>query len=131
MTFFFVFFFVFCFFFNAIIEIVTLRLCGWCMLGVLLLTAVTCLGHECRDLLSRCNGMHAQTRSQFILSSKRVLGNGVRNHVNSKTKIPSTRGSKEVRTHDTASGRTVSPTHYQLSYCGPHFPIEAVDKEED
>ena len=32
----------------------------------------------------------AQTRSQFILSSERVLENGVRTHINSKGKIPST-----------------------------------------
>ena len=43
---------------------------------------------------------------------KEFLGNGVRNHVNSKAKIPSTGGSEEVQTHDAASCRTASPTHY-------------------
>ena len=33
------------------IEVVTFRLHGWCMLGVFLLLAFTCLGHECQDLL--------------------------------------------------------------------------------
>ena len=47
--------------FNPTIEIVTFRLCGWCMLGVFLLPAFTCLGHECQDLLSLCNGMHVCT----------------------------------------------------------------------
>ena len=28
------------------------------MLGVFLLLAFTCLGHECQDLLSPCHGMH-------------------------------------------------------------------------
>ena len=28
------------------------------MLGVLLLPAYTCLGHECQDLLSPCDGMY-------------------------------------------------------------------------
>ena len=34
---------------------------GWCMLGVFLLPAFTRLGHECQDLLSPYNGMHACT----------------------------------------------------------------------
>ena len=50
---------------------------------------------------------------------KEFWGNGVRNHVNSKGKIPSTGGSEEVQTHYAASGRTASPTHYQLSYSDP------------
>ena len=37
-------------------------------------------------------------------------GNGVRNHVNSKGKIPSTGGSEEGRTHNTAS-RTTANQH--------------------
>ena len=63
--------------------------------------------------------MCAQTRPWFILSSKRVLGNGVRTHVNSNGKIPSTGGSEEGRTPDAASRRTASPTHYWLSYSDP------------
>ena len=31
------------------------------MLGVFLLPAFTCLGHECQGLLSLCDGMHACT----------------------------------------------------------------------
>ena len=34
-------------------------------------------------------------------------------------KIPSTGGSQEVQNHDTASRRTASPTHYQLSNSSP------------
>ena len=63
--------------------------------------------------------MCAQTRPRFILSSKRVLGNEVRTHVNSKGKTPSSRGSEEGQTWDAASCRTVSPTHYQLSFSSP------------
>ena len=59
--------------------------------------------------------MCAQSRPQFMLSSIRVLGNGVRTHVNSKGKIPSTRDSEEGGTHDAASCRTMNPTHYKLS----------------
>ena len=60
------------------------------MLGVLLLLAFTRLGHECQDLLSLCDGMHVCTDSRFMLLPERVLGNGVRTHVNSKGKILST-----------------------------------------
>ena len=42
---------------------------------------------------------------------KKFLGNGVRTHVNSKGKIPSTGGSEEGHTRDAAL-RTTSPTHY-------------------
>ena len=48
-------------FFNPTIEVVTFCLHGWCMLGVLLLLAFTHLGHEHRDLLSLCDGMHVST----------------------------------------------------------------------
>ena len=59
-------------FFNPTM-VVTLRLRGWC------------IGHKCQDLLSLCDGMHVCTaRPLFILSSKIVIGNGVRTHVNSK-----------------------------------------------
>ena len=44
--------------FNPSIEVVPFRLCGWCMLGVFLLPAFTCLGHDCQDLFSPCDGMH-------------------------------------------------------------------------
>ena len=33
------------------------------MLGVFFLPAFTCLGHECQDLLSPCDGMHVCTNS--------------------------------------------------------------------
>ena len=64
--------------------------------------------------------MCAQTRPRFILSSKRTLGNGVRTHVDSKRKTFSTGGSEEGLIHDATSHRTASPTHYRLSYSGPH-----------
>ena len=43
--------------FNPTIEVVTFRLGGWCMLGVFLLPAFNCLGHDCEDLLSPWDGM--------------------------------------------------------------------------
>ena len=60
---------------------------------------------------------------------KGCLGNGVRTHVNSKKKIPSTRGSEEGGTPDTASCRTGRPTHYQPSYSGPLSQTNGVMKE--
>ena len=68
--------------------------------------------------------MCTQTRPRFILSSEGVLGRGVRIHVNSKGKIPSTGGSEEVWTCDTASCRTACPTHYPLSYSSPSFTTD-------
>ena len=46
---------------NPTTEVVILHLCGWRMLGVFLLPVLTCLGHECQDLLSLCDGMHVCT----------------------------------------------------------------------
>ena len=46
---------------NLIIEVVTFRLHGSCMLDLLSLPAFTRLGHECQDLLSPYNGMHVCT----------------------------------------------------------------------
>ena len=43
----------------------------------------------------------------------------MRTHVNSKGKIPSTWGSEEDQTLDTASCRTANPAHYRLSYSSP------------
>ena len=48
-------------FFNPTIKVVTFRLRGWCVLGVLLLPAFTRLGHERQDLLSPCDEMHVCT----------------------------------------------------------------------
>ena len=54
---------------------------------------------------------------------KEILGNGVKTHINPKGKIPSTGkkfSSEEDQTQDAASSIRASPTHYQLSYSGPH-----------
>ena len=48
-------------FFNPTIKVVTFRLRGWCLLGVFLLPAFTCRGHERQDLLSPCKEMHVCT----------------------------------------------------------------------
>ena len=47
--------------FHPAIEVVTFRLCGWCVQGVFLLPPFTCLGHECQGLLSLCDGMYVCT----------------------------------------------------------------------
>ena len=48
-------------FFNPTIEVITFCLCGGCVLGVFLLPAFTCLGHECQDLLNLWDGVHVCT----------------------------------------------------------------------
>ena len=73
----------FCFF-TPTIEVVTFRLCGWCMLGVFLLPAFTRLGNECQELLGPCDGMHVYTDWTSLYALIRVLGNGVRTHVSYK-----------------------------------------------
>ena len=52
---------------------------------------------------------------------KEFVGNGVRTHVNSKGKIPSTGilSSEQDQIHDTAASWTVSPTHYQRAVLAP------------
>ena len=49
------------FVFNPTIEVFTFRLRRWCMLSAFSLSAFTHLWHECRDLLSPCDGMHVCT----------------------------------------------------------------------
>ena len=61
----------------------------------------------------------AQSRPWFMFTSEKALVNGVRTHINSKGKIPSTMGFEEGRTHDAASCKTASPPCYRLSYLGP------------
>ena len=65
---------------HPTIKVVTFHLCGWCMLGVFLLPAFTCLGHQHQDLLSLCSGMHMcrLSTSVYTLIQKSFLGNGVR-----------------------------------------------------
>ena len=64
--------------------------------------------------------MCAQTRPQFTLSSERVLGEWGQNPCElRRNPPPPTRGSEEGWTHNTASRRTASPTHYRLNYSGP------------
>ena len=43
---------------NPTMEVVRFRLRNWCMLGVFLLPAFNCLGHECQGLLSPWDGTH-------------------------------------------------------------------------
>ena len=66
--------------------------------------------------------MCAQTRPRFILSSERVLREWSQNSCNSRGKypLPEKFSSEEDRTHDAASSRKASPTHYHLSYSGPN-----------
>ena len=76
-------------FLDGIIEVVTLRLRGWCMLGVFLLPAFIRLGHECNDVLSPCDGMHVSTDSTSVYTLIRKSFGGVESeqaHIASKGK---------------------------------------------
>ena len=87
---------------------------GWCMLDVFSLPAFTRLGHECVDLLSLCNKMHLCTDwpPVYTLTRKRFVGMESETMLVPRKKTPSTESSEEDQTHDAASDRTVSPTHY-------------------
>ena len=108
-------------FFNLTIEVVTFHHRGWCMLGVFLLPAFTCLGHEYEDLLESVRWSACVHRLDLGWHShpKDFGGNGIRTHVTPRDKspLPEEVFPGEDETHDTASSRTWSLTHYQLSCC--------------
>ena len=94
------------------------------MLGVFLLPAFTRLGHERQGSFEslRWNACVHRLDLGLYSNPKEFWMNGVRTHVNSKGKIPSTEKKKnkqtlspeEDRTRDAASSSPASPTHYQL-----------------
>ena len=112
-------------FFNPTIEVVTFCLHGWCMLGLLLLPAFTCLGHEHQDLFESVWWIACVRRLALSLYShpKEFWGSGVRTHVISKGKIPSTgkilfrEGSNPRRCIKQDSKPNTLPT----SHSGPPF----------
>ena len=112
-----------CLFFNPTVEIVTFRLCGRCMLSVLLLPAFTRLGHESQELWSLCDGVRVCTDYTSVYTLiRKSLGEWSQNPCDSMGKIPCTgkkKSSGEDRTHDAASSRTASPTHYQRAIPAP------------
>ena len=71
----------------------------------------------------------AQTRPRFILSSEKVLGNGVRTHVDSSGEKNSAGGLEKGGTREASSRRTASPTHYRLSHSSPHAKVIQIDCE--
>ena len=106
--------------FNPTIEVVTFRLHGRCVLGVFLLPAFTRLEHESESFQSVLSNACVHRLALDLYSHpKEFGGNGVRTHVKSKGKVPSTRGSEEDQTRAAASHRTERLTDYQLSYSGP------------
>ena len=89
----------------------------------------TIAGHAGHDLFESVRWNACVQRLDLGLYSHRKElgegggGDGVRTHVNSKGKIPSTEqfSPEEDRTHHAASNRTASSTHYQLSCFGPRW----------
>ena len=110
-------------FFNPTIEVVTFRLRGWCMLGVFLLPAFTRLGHERRDLLSSCDRIRVCTVYISVYSLTRKSFGGMESEPMLTPRETFPRREKispdEDRTHDAASSRTASPTHYQRTIPAP------------
>ena len=123
---------------NPTIELVTFCFRGWCMLGVFLVAGILPSGSlesiRCKVCVHRLDlGVYSHPKEGFCCFLGGVLfcfvcfwggfwgEGGVRTYVNSKGKISCTEtfSPEEDRTHDPASKRTASPTHYQLSYSGP------------
>ena len=107
----------FFFFLIPTIEVVIFRLRGWCMLGVFLLPAFTCLAHECQDLFEsvRWNacvhrldlGLYSHPKEFGRIESEPMLTQ------REKSPLPEQFSLEEDRTHDAASSRTASTPHYQ------------------
>ena len=109
-------------FFNPTIEVVTFRLCGWCMLGVFMLPAFSRLGHKCRNLLSPCNGIHVHKdwTSIYTLIRKSFGGMASEPMLTPSGKIPSTKKKKKKKNLLRGESnvqrcikQVASPTHYQ------------------
>ena len=115
------------------------------MLGVFLWPVFACLGHECQDHLSLCDGMYASTEytsvytlirksyREWSQNTSRVPDQNGISHACDIVEIhrsgpepltcslhgeksPLSEGSKHGWTSNAASRRTASPTHYRLSY---------------
>ena len=69
----------FFFFFNSTIEVVTFRLSGWCILCVLLLPAITRLGHERQDLYDSLRWHACVHWLDLSFIPERVVGKWSRN----------------------------------------------------
>ena len=111
--------------FNPTVEVVTFRLLGWCMLGMLLLPAFTRLGHVWKSgSLESVRWNVCVHRHDLSLYSHRkdFWGNGVRAHDNSKGKNPLYRRLRGGSNPRHCMTRIASPTHYRLSYSAPLPP---------
>ena len=107
-------------FFNPTIEVVTFHIRGWCMLGVFFVAGI-CLGQTGSSESMQWNACVHRLHLGFYSHPKEFLGNGVRTHFTSMGKIPSTGGSEQGRTRNTASCRTASQTHCQMSHSSPCY----------
>ena len=83
---------------NLTIEVVTFRLRGWCLLGVFFVASInpsrTCISGSFESV--RWKACVHRLDLGLYSHPKEFWGNRVRNHVNSKGKIPSTGDSEEV-----------------------------------
>ena len=104
-------------FFNPTTVVVTFCLCGWDMLGVFLLLAYTCLGHERQDLLSPWDGRNVSTDLTLVYTLiRKSLGRMKPEPMltpREKSALPENNSTQEDWTSNAASSRTASPTRYQ------------------
>ena len=108
-------------FLNPATEVVTFCLHGWYMLAVCLSSAFTRLGHERKNLLSLCDGMHVWTDQTSVYTLiRKSFGEWSQNPCLLQVKNPlywknsPQRGSSPWRT---------SPTHYQGAILAPFLTL--------
>ena len=113
-------------FFKPTIEVITFNLRWWCMLGVILLPAFICLGHECQDLLSLCDGMHVHRLDLGILYShpKSFWRMESKSMLTPREKSPLRGGSNPWRCIKTLTKPYNNRQHSQ-SYPSTHIIIQA------
>ena len=85
--------------------------------------AFTRLGHERQDLLSPCDAMHVYTDQTSVYTLIRKSFEGLESEPmltpRGKSPLPEIFSPEEDRTHDAASSRTASPTHFQRANPAP------------
>ena len=106
--------------FNPTIEVVTIHLCGWCMLGVFLLPAFTHLGHECRVLFEFVwwNAYVHRLDLSLYSHQKEFYGMESKPTLTPREKSPLLEAQSRVELM--TQHKAGQPTHYPLSYSGPH-----------
>ena len=93
-----------------------------------LLPAITHQGHELQDLLSSCDGILVCTDLTSVYSLIRKSFGGMESEpmLTPREKSPLPEKFSSERTHDAASSRTASPTHYQQPILVPASSLKNI-----